>query len=222
MFTGIVQLTPPISAVVDHAGGRRLSLPVAAFRGVGVPPTFARTTDETVGETPTPLFTLGESIAVNGTCLTLAAIDESNLHFDVIAETLDKTNLGALRAGDAVNVERSLRVGDRIDGHFVQGHVDGVGVLSRKAASDAEWRYTIEAPEGLSKYLSPKGSICVDGVSLTIAAVKGRRFNVALIPTTLKLTTLAARDVGYNFNLECDVMAKQIVTFLEQRQPVTT
>ena len=220
MFTGIVQLTAPVFAVVDHAGGRRLSLPIAAFCGVGVPPALQK--DLNAGGTPTPRFTLGESIAINGTCLTLADMDESSLHFDVIAETLDKTNLGALRAGDAVNVERSLRVGDRIDGHFVQGHVDGVGVLSRREASDREWRFTIEAPTGLSKYLSPKGSICVDGVSLTIAAVDGRQFDVALIPTTLKLTTLAGRDVGYKFNLECDVMAKQIVTFLEQRQPATT
>lgn len=144
-------------------------------------------------------------------------MDDDALHFDVVVETLSKTNLGDLRAGDAVNVERSLRVGDRIDGHFVQGHVDGVGVLSRKAASDVEWRFTIEAPTALSKYLSPKGSISVDGVSLTIAAVDGRSFDVALIPTTLKLTTLADRDLGYRFNLECDMMAKQIVTFLEQR-----
>ena len=199
MFTGIVQSTAIIQKARDHPGGRRLSI--------------ARGELESADD-----LMIGESIAINGACMTLAALDNDALHFDVIAESLGKTNLGELRAGDAVNIERSLRVGDRIDGHFVQGHVDGVGKLVEKSASEKEWRYTIDAPTELVKYLSPKGSICVDGVSLTIASLQGDTFDVALIPTTLKLTTLAARDVGYRFNLECDTMAKQIVTFLEQRE----
>jgi riboflavin synthase len=195
MFTGIVERTLPVASVEDHAGGRRVVLPNAW--------------DDVV---------LGESIAVNGCCLTVASIAEKQLTFDLIRETLDRTNLGTLAAGDAVNVERSLRVGGRVDGHFVQGHVDGTAMLMHKTSSDMEWRYTIEAPPELKKYLAPKGSICIDGVSLTIAAVNERDFEVALIPTTLNLTNLAARNMGWRFNIECDMIAKQIVTFLELRQ----
>ena len=100
----------------------------------------------------------------------------------------------------------------------MQGHVDGVGRFVNKIADDAEWRFTIEAPPAVARYLSPKGSVCVDGVSLTIAALDGTRFDVALIPTTLQLTTLGGRAVGYGFNLEADMIAKQIVTFLDARQ----
>jgi riboflavin synthase len=139
--------------------------------------------------------------------------------FDVIKETLDKTNLGLLTNGDHVNVERALCVGDRLDGHFVQGHVDGVAPLVKQIASETEWRLTIEAPPHLAKYLAPKGSICIDGVSLTIAALNGTQFEVALIPTTLNLTNLGKREIGWPFNLEADIISKQIVHFLEQRLP---
>ncbi|MDB5327341.1 MAG: riboflavin synthase subunit alpha [Phycisphaerales bacterium] len=195
MFTGIIERTLQVFHASDHVGGRRIVLP-----------------------NPWPDAALGESIAVDGVCLTIADIDPMALAFHVIPETLDKTNLGNLAEGDSVNVERALRVGGRLDGHFVQGHVDGVGTFVNKIANDDEWRFTIQAPPGVAKYLSPKGSICVDGVSLTIAALAGNRFEVALIPTTLKLTTLAARDVGYAFNLEADLIAKQIVTFLDARK----
>ena len=196
MFTGIIERTLRVTHVADHAGGRRIVLPNVWTDAAH-----------------------GESIAINGACMTVAGIDASGLAFDVIRESLDKTNLGQLAAGDAVNVERALRVGARLDGHFVQGHVDGVGRFVNKVATADEWRYTIEAPPAIAKYLSPKGSVCVDGVSLTIAALTGNRFDVALIPTTLELTTLAAREPGYAFNLEADLIAKQIVTFLDARLP---
>lgn len=196
MFTGIVERTIPILAANDHAGGRRLVVP--------------RAWDD---------VTLGESIAFNGCCLTVAEVQPDRLSFDLIRETLAKTNLGSLQPGDAVNVERSLRAGSRIDGHFVQGHVDGTGQLVHKVATDTEWRYTIEAPASLAKYLAPKGSIAVDGCSLTIAGLAGNRFEIALIPTTLQITNLASREIGWSFNLECDMIAKQIVTFMELRQP---
>lgn len=195
MFTGIIEGVAEVLSVHDHAGGRRL-----AIRNMW-----------------NDLHT-GESIACNGCCLTVAQLDKDQIHFDCIRETLDKTNLGLLQVGDRVNVERSLRVGARIDGHFVQGHVDGTGVLVQRTANDLEWRYTIEAPEYLIKYLTPKGSICVDGISLTIAALKEKRFEVTLIPTTLQITNIGSRPVGWPFNLECDMIAKQIVTFLELRE----
>ena len=195
MFTGIIERTINVLALIDHDGGRRIELPNAW-----------------------PDVIRGESIAINGACMTVAEKPSGRLLFDVIRESLDKTNLGDLQVGDAVNIERALRVGARLDGHFVQGHVDGVGRLVAKIADRHEWRYTIEAPANVVKYLSPKGSICVDGVSLTIANLAANRFDVALIPTTLGITTLAGRDVGYAFNLEADVIAKQIVTFLDARK----
>jgi riboflavin synthase len=194
MFTGIIERTLPVLAVADGPRFRRLTLP-----------------------NPWDDVKLGESIAVNGCCLTVAEEPDEQLAFDVIAETLDKTNLGALGIGDGVNVERSLRVGDRLDGHFVQGHVDGTGQLLAVDSDGDEWRLTVAAPPAVAKYLVPKGSVTVDGVSLTLAAVDGANFQVALIPTTLGLTTLGNKPVGWAFNLEADVMAKTIVSFLERR-----
>ena len=159
----------------------------------------------------------GESVAVNGCCLTIAEMHPDRLGFDVIKETLDKTNLGQLKAGDHVNVERALRVGDRLDGHFVQGHVDGTGQLVHITRTPDEVRLEVRPPESLRKYLVHKGSVAIDGVSLTIAAVKGETFEVALIPTTLQLTTLGDRKLGWPFNLEADIVSKHIVAWLEAR-----
>src|SRR5580698_2722747 len=148
MFTGIVEKTVVITQVDDKPNLRRLKLAVDF-----------------------PDVRLGQSIAVNGCCLTVADISPGNLQFDVIRETLDKTNLGRLRSGDAVNIERSLRIGDRIDGHFVQGHVDGTAKLIHIAANGDDYRLTIETLPSLRKYLTPKGSVTVDGVNLTIADI---------------------------------------------------
>jgi riboflavin synthase len=196
MFTGIIHQLARALSVSDTATGRRLVLPAFAEN-----------------------HALGESIAVNGCCLTVAEITQGALGFDVIPESLDKTNLGQLKAGDAVHVERSLRVGDPIDGHFVQGHVDGTGRLIDQVADGHEWRLRVEAPAHLAKFLVPKGSIAIDGVSLTLAGVDGPRFEVALIPTTLSLTTLGKKQNNYLFNLECDVMSKTIVSYLERIRP---
>jgi riboflavin synthase len=194
MFTGIIEKTVRVVAASDGPMFRRLVL---------------ATQWNDVKD--------GESIAVNGVCLTVAEITPRGVGFDVIKETLDKTNLGSLGPGDEVNVERSLRVGDRIDGHFVQGHVDGTGLLADQINSPNEVRLTITAPDHLAKFLAPKGSISIDGVSLTIASVQGNVFDVALIPTTLRLTTLGSREIGWRFNLEADILSKTIVHYLEQR-----
>jgi riboflavin synthase len=196
MFTGIIHQLAKVLAVTDHPAGRRLSL-------------------STVGAD----HVLGESIAINGCCLTVAQITDGALHFDVIAETLEKTNLGQLKVGDIVHCERSLRVGDPIDGHFVQGHIDGTGRLIDQTASECEWRLRIETPAHLAKYLVPKGSIAIDGVSLTLADVKENQFEVALIPTTLSLTTLGKKQLNYHFNLECDMMSKTVISYLERIHP---
>jgi riboflavin synthase len=195
MFTGIVERTVRIASVSDGTGFVRLNL-AAEWNDVR----------------------LGESVAVNGVCLTVAEITPPMIGFDVIPETLSKTNLGLLKAGDMVNVERSLRAGDRIDGHFVQGHVDATAKLLEQHASEKEWRLVIHPPSELMKFVAPKGSVTLDGVSLTVANVAKDRFEVAPIPTTLNLTTLGSRQIGWPFNFEADVLSKTIVSWLERRE----
>lgn len=193
MFTGIVEQSARVAAVTDHAGGRRLSLGV-------------RWSDERPGE----------SIAVNGCCLTVADIGDDRLDFDVIRETLHKTNLGRLRVGDVVHVERSLRLGDRLDGHFVLGHVDGTAELIDRRAGKDEWRLRLRVATSLAGYMMPKGSVCLDGISLTVAWVTGCEFEVALIPVTLAKTALGERPVGWPMNFEADILVKTVVATLER------
>ena len=194
MFTGIVEKAVRVVAVADGPKFVRLTL-----------------------ATNWPDVRLGESVAVNGVCLTVAEIMSGGIGFDVIAETLSRTNLGLLQPGDDVHVERALRVGDRLDGHFVLGHVDGLAILASQVADEREWRLTVRPPMELMKYVAPKGSVALDGVSLTVAAVSEQSFEVALIPTTVTLTTLAARAVGWPYNLETDILSKTVVHFLEQQ-----
>src|SRR5688500_7012862 len=198
MFTGVVERSPRVASVSDGTGFRRINLH-DVWNDVKV----------------------GESIAVNGVCMTVAETDNGLLAFDVVPETLGKTNLGALAAGDTVHAERSLRVGDRFDGHFVLGHVDGRALLLESSTGDggeggAEYRLRLEPPTELTRYVVPKGSVCLDGVSLTVAAVRGNEFEVALIPTTLTVTTLGSRPKGWTFNFEADVLVKSVVATIER------
>jgi riboflavin synthase len=195
MFTGIVEKTAAVLGVADGPDFRRLTL-----------------------ATNLPDLRIGQSIAINGCCLTLAEISPREASFDVIKETLEKTNLSLLKAGDLVNIERPLRAGDRIDGHFVQGHVDGRAILIDAASNGPDWRLTLETPFALAKYIVPKGSVALDGVSLTVAAVRQDRFEVALIPTTLRLTTLEQKAAGWPFNLETDILSKTVVSWLERQK----
>ena len=194
MFTGIVEKSAPVLGAV---GGPRFTRLVLAADW--------------------PDVKLGESVAVNGVCLTVAELAPGRLNFDVVQETLRRTNLGLLQKGDEAHVERSLRVGDRLDGHFVQGHVDGTAQLLEQRSDDKEWRLRCRCPPDLAKFLSPKGSVCLDGVSLTVASVSGNVFEVALIPTTVQLTRLASREKGWRYNFEADVLSKTIISFLERR-----
>lgn len=195
MFTGIVERTVRVIGAADGPKFRRLTLAA-----------------------DWPDVRDGESVAVNGVCLTVAGRAPGELMFDVVAETLSKTNLGSLAGGDEVHVERSLRVGDRIDGHFVQGHVDGVAVLREQIANENEWRLTIEPPRELIAYVIPKGSVTLDGVSLTVASLTPATFDVALIPTTVNMTALARRPLGWRYNFEADVLAKTVVSYLERQK----
>ena len=155
----------------------------------------------------------GDSIAVNGVCLTVVEVHGDVFTTDVMRETLDRTSLGALRPGDPVNLERSATLASRMGGHLVQGHVDGVGTIVGQVGGD----YTFSLPRGLAKYVVEKGSITVDGVSLTVTEVTEETFGVGLIPTTLKLTTLGAKSVGDPVNLEVDVVAKYVEKLLRSQ-----
>jgi len=194
MFTGIIERTGTITATTAASGGRRLR--------VDVGPIAADTE-------------LGASIAVSGVCLTVAHVDGTVVDFDVITETLERTTLGGRKPGDAVNLERSLRAGDRLDGHFVQGHVDGTGTVDKVIASSKEHVVWIRPESHLRPYMIPKGSVAIDGVSLTIASVQGELFSVALIPTTLELTTFGKLARGDRVNLESDILARTIVHHLQ-------
>ena len=157
----------------------------------------------------------GASVAVNGACLTAADRRNAVAGFDVIPETWQRTTLQFLKVGDAVNLERSLRVGDRLDGHFVQGHVDGVGAVDRIERQAGEVRLWVVADAELMPYVVRKGAIALDGVSLTVVDVADSRFSVALIPTTLERTTLGRRRPGDKVNIETDILARIVLARLE-------
>ena len=156
----------------------------------------------------------GASIAVNGICLTVVEHDADSFSVDVMAETLRRTCLGELTPGSPVNLERAVAVGDRLGGHLVQGHVDGTGTILARQPGDRWEVVTISLPGELARYVVEKGSITVDGVSLTIAGLDDASFQVSLIPTTLALTTLGTKQVGEPVNLEVDVLAKYVERLL--------
>ena len=153
---------------------------------------------------------VGDSISVNGVCLTVVEDDGSGLAFDLSPETLSRTALDRLREGSPVNLERPVTLATRLGGHLVQGHVDGVGTVVAVEANDGGADVTIEAPAEVGRYLVEKGSVGVDGVSLTVASQDGNRFTVALIPHTLEVTTLGRAEPGDPVNLEVDVIAKYV------------
>lgn len=153
---------------------------------------------------------LGESIAIDGACLTVTSIGRGSFSVDASPETLKRTTLGDRKVGDAVHLERALRVGDRLGGHLVLGHVDAVGVVRKRTRDKNAWMYTVEAPDEVAQYLIDKGSITVDGVSLTVNEVSGNQFGLAIIPHTAQETRLAEYTVGQRVNLEADVLGKYV------------
>ena len=153
---------------------------------------------------------IGDSIAINGCCLTVVSINGKLLTFQAGSETLGRTNLGQLQPESAVNLERSLQVGQRMGGHYVSGHVDALGTVDERN-DDGEWaEFWFRVPAALTRQMAPKGSVTVDGISLTIVNVESNRFSVALIPHTLDVTTLGSRNVGDQVNIETDVLAKYV------------
>jgi riboflavin synthase len=152
----------------------------------------------------------GDSIAVNGVCLTVVAVESDTFVVEVMKETFDRSSLGSIAPGERVNLERAVTAATRLGGHIVQGHVDGVGVIDSKAPGGGWEDVRITLPSGLDRYIVEKGSITVDGISLTVVAVDETGFTVSLIPTTLELTTLGYKGVGALVNLEVDVIAKYV------------
>ena len=157
---------------------------------------------------------VGDSVAIDGCCLTVVKKGTGTLTFEAATETLDRTTLGALRAGDAVNLERALRLGDRLGGHLVTGHVDAVGRVRQRQRRGSALYLTIDVPPELSRLVATRGSITVAGVSLTVTAVGERAFSVGLIPFTLEATTLGALAVGGSVNLEADLLARYVARLL--------
>lgn len=193
MFTGIIQATGVITDRRQSPSGTRLTVD---------PGTWAHT--------PSP----GDSIAINGCCLTVASAPDPHLSFDAIPETLAKTTLGAMQPGDRVHLEHAVTPSTLLGGHLLQGHVDGVAQVLQ-VASGGEHRIRIGPPRELMRFISPKGSVAIDGVSLTVAALDELWFEVALIPTTLDLTTLGALKAGDQVNFEADMINKMVVHRLD-------
>jgi riboflavin synthase len=193
MFTGIVQELGRMRAFTPAAGGGRLEIDAPGIAAIAA---------------------LGESVAVNGCCLTVVAAASGCLAFDVLAETARLTNLGGLSPGDPVNLEPSLRADGRLGGHFVTGHIDGMGTLDSVESRGEDVLFRIRGPESHGRLLVQKGSIAVDGVSLTVAEVNGAAFSVWLIPHTRSLTTLGVRRVGDRLNLEYDLLGKYVAKMI--------
>jgi len=154
---------------------------------------------------------IGQSVALNGVCLTATKLSKSSCIFEMIDETTTKTDLGNLKPGDIVNIERSLKTGDRLEGHFVLGHVDGVGVIKKIQNKPKEVQVWFEIPKNLSKYVVKKGSIAVDGISLTVVDVKNNLASVCLIPHTMEVTNFKTKNIGDKLNIETDILGKYIL-----------
>ena len=196
MFTGLVEEMGTVRDLTTGADGTRLSIAAITTR---------------------PDLALGDSIAVDGTCLTVTDLDPDGFWVGLSPETLQRTNLGERVVGDRVNLERSLLLGGRLGGHYVQGHVDGVGQIVEKRVEGDSLRVWFTAPQALMRYIVVKGYICLDGVSLTVTERQGQRFGVALVAYTQTLITMASKPIGAAVNIEVDVIAKYDESLLEGR-----
>ncbi len=196
MFTGIIEEMGVVKSLRREAGAARLTLSASAVLGGSV---------------------LGDSICVNGVCLTVVALGNEEFSADVAVETLKVTNLGDLKTGARVNLERALQLSARIGGHLVSGHVDAVGRVREKREEGNGWRLFIDAPDAVLRYVIKKGSIAVDGISLTVADTDPKGFSIAMIPHTAKLTTLGFKTAGDTVNLETDIIGKYVERLLSGR-----
>jgi len=197
MFTGLIAHLGIVAQSLPDRGGNRLTLECADLARASAP---------------------GDSIAVNGVCLTVASVSGGRLEFDVVPETLQRSDLGALVPGDAVNLEPSLRLGDALGGHLVYGHVDATTRIEAKQAEGPGYRLWFAVPPGLEAMVVEKGFVALDGVSLTVAERTGSRFAVALVPETLARTTFGRKSAGGPVNLEVDPIARYVAALLAERK----
>jgi riboflavin synthase len=195
MFTGIVEGMGRVRSVLRSRRGADTALRVKLGR-------LARGLKK------------GDSVCINGACLTVTKLSKGEAEFEMVAETIRRTNLGQVKPGDEVNIERSMKVGDRLEGHFVLGHVDGTGTIEEIQKMPSETKIWIKLDKGLARSLVSKGSIAVDGVSLTLVDVEGERASVSLIPHTLGMTTLGFRRKGDRVNIETDILGKYVTSNL--------
>ncbi len=205
MFTGIVEETGTVVETTTHDDGRRLTIESS----------FGTELSE------------GQSVAVNGVCLTVEQYDDSTFAVFLAAETIDRTYLGAVTSGDAVNLERAMATNDRFDGHIVQGHVDGTATITAIESVGEDWTFEFAIPDSLAKYVVEKGSIALDGISLTVASHsfgtdERPRLTVAIIPVTYEATTLGEKSVGDAVHVEVDVLAKYTERLLAANEPNKT
>jgi riboflavin synthase len=190
MFTGIVAATGTLLSRESFNGDLRIRFEVPSSLMVGA--------------------NIGDSISISGVCLTMLDPDATGFSADLSAETLDKTSLGDRRSGDRVNLELAMRASDRLGGHMVSGHVDGLARLVSRTPDARSERFLFEAEHSLARYIAPKGSVCLDGVSLTVNDVDDNRFSICIIPHTLSVTTLGSLAAGENVNLEVDLIARYL------------
>lgn len=198
MFTGIIEAIGKISSVESRGGDLRLRIDIGRLDMSDVKP--------------------GDSIAVSGVCLTAVEFDSKSFVADVSGETLTHTTLGDLAKGDCVNLEKALTPSSRLGGHIVSGHVDGVGEVVSRTRDARSIRFQVRAPVALTRYIARKGSICVDGISLTVNAVKGECFDLNIVPHTLDQTTMSEFETGRQVNLEVDVIARYLERLLPEEQ----
>jgi riboflavin synthase len=198
MFTGIIVATGRVASLEEKGGDLELGIDAAALD-------FKR-------------IAIGDSVSVQGACLTVTRMQDMRFYADVSRETMSKTTLGALSSGSRVNLEPSLRAGEPLGGHWVSGHVDAVGKLKALVQDARSWRLEFELPASLMRYVAPKGSICVDGVSLTVNKVEGRRFDVNIIPHTMNVTTLGELEVDDGVNIEIDVIARYLERLMSKTE----
>jgi len=194
MFTGIIEGLGTIAKLRSFGRGKRVVV----------------TTDFELNE-----MKIGDSIAVNGVCLTTTVISAKRFEADLSPETLSRTTFNKVKTGDRVNLERALRISDRLDGHLVSGHIDGTGMLSGRKGDDNAIIIIISVTEALSRYIIPKGSVAVDGISLTVNHCSHDRFSVSIIPQTAKLTTLGFKKMGEAVNIETDMIGKYVERFVQ-------
>ena len=200
MFTGIIEHLGTISRLDLNSGGAKLAVHA---------PSLA------------PELTVSASVAVNGCCLTVVHRDEENFSADLSSETLDKTSFALLKTGERVNLEQPLTAGKEFGGHFVLGHVDGTGRVAHLTAEGDSWRYAIQIPAELTRYIVSKGSITIDGISLTVASWRNHIAEIAVIPYTYRHTNICDRVSGDAVNLEADILGKYIERYLAQRESAT-